>query len=97
MGVNMDFEQDKADKLKHHRGLRVMNALGMIAWCKGNCHKYGANNEHTYCEAKEKIRLLHPLSWLWLFGVILGAIVLYGIVEVAKEVKLLIRDETVWW
>jgi hypothetical protein len=86
MGVNMNFEQDKADKLKRQRGLRVMNALGMIAW-----------HEDGYSDAQQKIRLLHPLSWLWLFGVVLGAFILYGLVEVAKEAKALIRDETAWW
>lgn len=79
------FELAKADKLKRMRGLRIMNALGMIAW-RGDV--YGC--------AEQKIRMLHPLSWPWVITLILVAVVMHGVIEVAKEIKRLPED-MVWW
>jgi hypothetical protein len=80
------FEEDKADKLKRLIGLRIMSALGMIAW---QADGYGG--------ASQKIRMLHPLSWPWVIGVILFAVVAYGVIEVWQELKTLWRNDCVWW
>jgi len=80
------FAEDKADKLNRLRGLRIMNALGMIAWHKD-----------SYGGANQKIRMLHPLSWPWVIGVILFAVVAHGVIEVWQELKTLWRDQCVWW
>jgi hypothetical protein len=80
------FEQDKAGKLNRLRGLRIMNAIGMVAW-----------REDRYGCAEQRLRMLHPLSWPWAIGVILVALVMHGAVEVVRELKTLWRDECVWW
>jgi hypothetical protein len=79
------FEQDRAAKLKRLRGLRIMNATGMIAW-----------REDRYGGAEQKLRMLHPLSWPWLIANIHAAIVMHGVIEVWGEAKNL-RNEMVWW
>lgn len=79
------FEQDKAQKLRRLRILRIMNALGMVAW-----------QEDRYGCAEQKIRVLHPLSWPWMLALVLLAVVMHGVVEVAKEIKRL-PEEMVWW
>jgi hypothetical protein len=80
------FAEDKADKLKRLAGLRIANALGVIAW-----------REDRYGCAQQLLRLLHPLSWIYLMLVIQYSVVAYGVIEVSKELKNLWRDETVWW
>lgn len=79
------FELAKADKLKRMRGLRIMNALGMIAW-RGDV--YGC--------AEQKLRILHPLSWPWVIVLVLFAVVMHGVIEVWEEIKRLPED-MVWW
>lgn len=86
-GTNMDyFTEDKATKLKQIPPLRIMNALGMIAWHKDS---YGC--------AIQKIRMLHPVSWLWVAVLILAAVVMHGLLEVAQELKTFWRVDCVWW
>ena len=80
-----NFQKDRAEKLKRLRGLRIMNALGMIAW-----------REDRYGCAEQKLRMLHPLSWPWMIALVLLAVVMHGVVEVAKEIKRL-PEEMVWW
>lgn len=84
MGVT--FEETKRRKLNRMLGLRIMNALGMIAW---RADEYG--------EAKQYLRILHPLSWPWFIGMILFAVVMYGGIEVWQELKTFWRNEWVWW
>lgn len=79
------FEKDRADKLKRLVGLRIMNALGMVAW-----------REDSYGYAVQKIRMLHPFSWPWVIASVLIAVVMHGVIEVAKEIKRL-PEEMVWW
>ena len=79
------FQKDRAAKLKRIVPLRIINALGMIAW-----------REDRYGCAEQKIRMLHPLSWLWTIILILIATLAYGVVDVAKEIKRL-PEEMVWW
>lgn len=93
----MDYSEDKAKKLKHMPILRVMNMLGMVAWRAGQCHTYGANNEYTCCEAEQKIRMLHPLSWVWFVVMILVSVIVQGVPDTVNEVKDTVRREAVWW
>lgn len=79
------FEQDRDAKLKRILGLRIINALGMIAW-----------REDQWGCAQQKLRMLHPLSWVWFLVLVLLAVVMHGVVEVAKEIKRL-PEELVWW
>ena len=79
------FEEDRDAKLKRILGLRIINALGMIAW-----------REDQWGCAQQKLRMLHPLSWVWFLVLVLLAVVMHGVVEVAKEIKRL-PEELVWW
>lgn len=80
-----NFEQDRTAKLERLRSLRIMNAIGMVAW-----------REDRYGCAEQKLRMLHPFSWPWMLALILLAVVMHGAVEVAKEIKRLPED-MVWW
>lgn len=80
-----EFEKDKADKLRRLRGLRIMNAIGLVAW-----------REDRYGCAQQKLRMLHPLSWFWTLGLLLLAVVAHGAIEVWSERKRLF-EEMVWW
>ena len=82
--MNM-FEEDRADKLNRMRGLRILNVLGMIAW-----------REDRYGCAEQKLRMLHPLSWLWVSVMLLVGVVLHGAIAICGEAKNL-RNEMVWW
>lgn len=79
------FEQDRDAKLKRILGLRIINALGMVAW-----------REDQWGCAQQKLRILHPLSWPWILVLVIAAVVMHGVVEVAKEIKRL-PEELVWW
>ena len=83
--MNM-FEQDKAAKLKRKRGLRIANALGMVAW-----------REDRYNCAQQKLRMLHPLSWLWVFILTVVSIFGQGIPDTYRDLKRALVDECVWW
>lgn len=80
------FEQSKAEKLKRILPLRIFNALGMIAW-----------GEDRYGDAYQKLRMLHPLSWLWLVIMLLLSVVMHGVIEVWGEMKYVWRNDCVWW
>lgn len=80
------FAEDKAEKLNRLLGLRIMNALGMVAW---QADGYGG--------ASQKLRMLHPLSWPWILVVVLVAIVAHGLIEVWQELKSTWRNDCVWW
>lgn len=79
------FEQDRAAKLKRIMPLRIMNAIGMIAW-----------REDRYGCADQRLRILHPLTWPYVLVVLVVAVVAHGVIEVVKEAKNL-RNELVWW
>ena len=80
------FEQDRARKLNRLKFLRWMNYTGMITW-----------REDRYGCAQQLLRRLHPFSWVYVVAAVSVAVVLHGVVEVSKEFKTMIRDETVWW
>lgn len=80
-----NFELSKAATLKRMPMLRIMNAIGMIAWRKD---RYGG--------AEQRLRMLHPLSWPWVIALVLFAVVMHGVIEVWEELKRLPED-MVWW
>jgi hypothetical protein len=80
------FEEDKADKLKRLVGLRIMNAIGMVSWHKDS---YGC--------AYQKLRVLHPISWFWIVGIILTAVILQGVPETIRDLKAAWHGDCVWW
>ena len=80
-----NFELSKADTLKRMPMLRIMNAIGMIAW-----------REDRYGGAEQRLRMLHPLSWPWVIAMVLFAVVMHGVIEVWEEIKRL-PEEMVWW
>lgn len=86
-GTDMNrFEESKADTLNRLFWLRIMNAIGMIAW-----------RDDRYGGAEQRLRMLHPLSWVWMVLAILIGIVLHGIIEVWAEIKNTLRRDCVWW
>ena len=80
-----NFELSKADTLKRMPMLRIMNAIGMIAW-----------REDRYGGAEQRLRMLHPLSWPWVIALVLFAVVMHVVIEVWEEIKRLPED-MVWW
>ena len=82
----MTFKQEKARKLSRKLGLRVMNALGMVAW---------RETEYTY--AQQYVRLLHPFSWVWIVLAALFAVVMQGVPETISDMKSILKSETVLW
>lgn len=82
----MTFEDDKRRKLDRMFGLRVLNALGMVAWRRS-----------AYGEADQKIRLLHPLSWVWAAAVFLFGVVMYGVPGTIRELSYSFKNDVVWW
>jgi hypothetical protein len=82
----MTFEETKQSKLKRLLGLRIMNALGMVAW-----------REDAYNDAEQRLRLLHPLSWPWIAILALYSIFAQGVPDTLKELKYAIKNETVWF
>lgn len=83
MGVSMDFQKSKQGKLKVLPWLRIMHYIGMIGW---RADKYG--------EAIQHLRLLHPLSWIYILLITITSVLMQGVPETIRELKQL---ETVWW
>lgn len=79
------FEESKNHKLRQLPVLKILNILGMIAWVE------------EYGEANQRLRLLHPLSWVWLFAMIVCGIFMYGFIAVKGEIKNVFQEETVWF
>lgn len=82
----MTFAEYKAEKLKRLPALRLMNILGMVAW-----------RECEYDGAKQHIRLLHPLTWLWVIAAFLVGTVIQGIPDTLSDVNYSLKHETVWF
>lgn len=81
----MDFQDTKRRKLKRMRGLRIMNALGMIAW-----------HEDSYGEAQAKLRLAHPFTLVWMVAVVLFGIAMQGVPETVSDIRYSLKHDTVW-
>jgi hypothetical protein len=79
------FELAKADKLKRMRVLRIMNALGMIAW-RGD--EYGC--------ATQKLRLVHPFTLVWMIAVVLFGVIIQGVPETVSDIRYSLKHDTVW-
>lgn len=81
----MCFEEDKRAQLAQTLGLRVINAIGMVNW-----------KTNYYNDAIPMIRLLHPVTWVWLIVIIIIATFLDGFPRTIKSAREFIREETVW-
>lgn len=79
------FAEDKADKLKRLPVLRIVNILGMVRWDKDS---YGC--------AHQRLRMLHPLSWLFALFMLVSGVILYGVLEVSKELKTAWHRDCAW-
>jgi hypothetical protein len=84
MGIT--FEEKKRRKLKRLPGLRIINALGMVAW-----------RDYGYGDAQQRLRLLHPLSWPWIAILVLYSIFAQGVPDTLKDLKSTLKNETVWF
>lgn len=80
------FEQSKDKKLKRLIGLRVMNAIGMIAW-----------RNDSYGEAAQYLRLVHPVTWVWMLIMILYSVLAQGIPSTIADIAYTVQKESVWW
>ena len=79
----MDFQESKQGKLNRLPLLRAMHYIGMIRW-----------REDKYGEAIQHLRLLHPLSWIYILPMTIVSVLMQGVPETIRELKQL---ETVWW
>jgi hypothetical protein len=80
------FHQTKKDKMDRMPLLRVFNLLGIISWV-----------EDRWGEADQKIRLVHPLSWIWIIVVFLYGVVASGVPSAIEDIKTCLKEETVWF
>lgn len=80
------FASDKAAKLKRMPLLRVVNALGMIAW-----------RESVYNDAEQNIRLVHPLTWVFLVAAFFVVVFMQGVPETVEDLRDTIKNDTVWF
>lgn len=82
----MTYEETKQRKLKRMISLRIMNAIGMVAWLDdGNG------------EAKQHLRLIHPLTWVWIVAMGVFGVLAQGIPDTYADVKDIWRHELVWF
>jgi hypothetical protein len=81
----MTFEETKSHKLQRMTGLRIMNALGMVAW-----------RSDEYGEAIQKLRLLHPLTWTWVLLMVVYGTFAQGVPETIEDVLYSLKYDTVW-
>lgn len=82
----MTYEETKQRKLKRLVGLRIMNWLGMVAW-----------QDDGYGEAKQHLRLIHPLTWFWIAAVCILGIFIQGIPDTISDIKHSLKYDTVLW
>ena len=80
------FKDYKAEKLKRMLGLRIMNMLGMVAW-----------REDTYGDAKQYLRLLHPLTWIWIILATIFGILAQGIPSTIDDLRATWKEDTLIW
>ncbi len=77
----------KEARLSRMTSLRVANYLGMIHW------DYKRHSEDAY----PKVRLIHPLTWIMLSGLLLTSCAMQGVPETIKDLKSALRDDAVWF
>jgi hypothetical protein len=80
------FASDKAAKLKRLPLLRVMNAIGMVAW-----------KEAAYNDAEQKMRLLHPLTWLFIVVSFFVHAFMQGVPSTVEDLRDTIKNDAVWF
>lgn len=85
MGV-IPYEETKQRKLKRMLGLRIMNVLGMISW-----------QDDGYGEAKQHLRLIHPLSWVWIVMATAYGIVAQGVPDTVRDMRYSLEHDCVWF
>jgi hypothetical protein len=86
MGVSMTYEETKRRKLKRMISLRIMNALGMVSWLGDG-----------YGEAKQHLRLIHPLTWAWIVAMGIFGVLAQGIPDTLTDIKHSLKEDTVWF
>lgn len=62
-----------------------MNALGMVAW------------REEYGEAKQKLRLIHPLTWVWVVSMVIYGVLSQGIPDTIDDLGYSLKHDTVWF
>lgn len=82
----MIYEETKQRKLKRLLGLRIANALGMIAW-----------RDDGYGEAKQMLRLIHPLTWVWVCVMFVFGSVMQGVPETVSDIRYCLQHDCVWF
>lgn len=82
----MTYEETKLRKLARMPVLRIFNALGMIAWHKD-----------IHGEAQQRLRMIHPFSWVWLVSMTVFGIFAQGIPETYRDMRDTWRHEMVWF
>ena len=82
----MTYEETKQRKLKRMSGLRIMNTLGMIAWA-----------DDGYGEAKQFIRLTHPLAWFWIAAMLTYGVFVQGVPDTVRDIRYSLKYDTVWF
>lgn len=81
----MTYEETKQRKLKRMLALRIMNAIGMIAW-----HDVDG-------EAKQMLRLIHPLTWVWMVVMAAYAVAMQGVPDTISDLRHSLKYECVWF
>lgn len=76
----------KQEKLKRFPLLRIMNFLGMVSW-----------SSDEYDTAKQKLRLVHPLTWLWVILMFIYGGFYKGVPRAIDEIRYSLKNETIWW
>jgi len=82
----MTYEEHKRQKLKRMWQLRLMDWLGMVSWRKTQ-----------YNGARQYLRRLHPLVWVWALASWVIYSLAYGFLGTSKDLKSVWTEETVWW
>jgi len=63
-----------------------MNCLGMVSW-----------SSDEYDAAKQKLRLVHPLTWLWIVLAFTYAVFYEGVPQAIDDISYSLENETVWY
>lgn len=84
--MNGAYEKDKARQLARLPGLRFANAIGMVAWREG-----------PYSSAEQRLRLIHPLSWLMILIWIVFAAFFEGVPQMVRDLCDSLKRDTVWF
>ena len=66
--------------------LRVMNTIGMCTW-----------KETEYNYAEQNLRLLHPITWLFIVVAFFVGAFMQGVPDTIKDLKNVIKEDMVWF